>query len=130
MEYIVPRLIYGLQEEFNVLEIVPYKGIGEFRYYTDAFLDGTLSEYKEFMSEMLTVSTIEANDLTEADINKADLIIINTGNTKSRADALLKLYSETTKDTTNFYDVVYKPQDLLSLIRQKVMKLHIELMSM
>ena len=33
MEYIVQRLIDGAQEEFNVLEIVPYIGQGEFRYY-------------------------------------------------------------------------------------------------
>ena len=33
MKYIVQRLIDGLQDEFTVLEIVPYKGQGEFRYY-------------------------------------------------------------------------------------------------
>ena len=33
MQYIVQRLIDGAQDEFNILEIVPYKGQGEFGYY-------------------------------------------------------------------------------------------------
>ena len=35
MEYIVDRIINGLQEDFKILEIVPYTGFGEFRYYLD-----------------------------------------------------------------------------------------------
>lgn len=33
IEYIVDRMVVGLQENFNILEIVPYKGQGEFRYF-------------------------------------------------------------------------------------------------
>lgn len=36
MEYIIDRIVGGLQEEFKVLEIVPYIGQGEFRYYAGA----------------------------------------------------------------------------------------------
>ena len=33
LDYVVDRMIGGLQKEFTILEIVPYEGQGEFRYY-------------------------------------------------------------------------------------------------
>ena len=136
MQYIVQRLIDGAQDEFNILEIVPYKGQGEFGYYASdddiaialegdqAYLetlykeadvskksDGTWSkvdewvplkgdwnnfnymirynsstkkfevkgpdtftnyivpEYGDLIAERINVNTVEANDITEADIN-------------------------------------------------------------
>lgn len=36
MEYIIDRMVGGLQDEFRILEIVPYDGQGEFRYFIGA----------------------------------------------------------------------------------------------
>lgn len=64
MEYIVKRLIDGAQEEFNILEIVPYEGQGEFRYYA---------------------SDSEVTEALEADQAKLEQIYRDLGN--SRGDA-------------------------------------------
>lgn len=182
MEYIVQRLIDGVQEEFNILEIVPYKGQGEFRYYAsddevadaleadqakletlykelgntksgdtwsnannwqnmnapyseysyqmrynsandkfevqgpDTFINNVVYEYDGLISEMLNVNTVEANKLTEADIKKADLIVINTGSSNDNAINLYKALSGDTEQTvftkdgiaiTNGIDITY-----------------------
>lgn len=36
MSYIMDRIITGMQDSFNILEIVPYTGQGEFRYFAGA----------------------------------------------------------------------------------------------
>lgn len=168
MEYIVRRLIDGVQEEFNILEIVAYKGQGEFRYYAsddeveegleanqayleqvytamgnsknaegvwstkDTWLDMkvannpfynfsykikfdsrtgkfdvkgpdvlakyVLPQYEDLIAEKLNVNTVEANDLTSADIEKADLIIINTGTHDSNTVKAYRKYSGDAED--------------------------------
>ena len=51
MEYIVQRLIDGLQDEFTVLEIVPYVGQGEFRYYaSDKAVEEGLENNQTFLT--------------------------------------------------------------------------------
>ena len=160
MQYIVQRLIDGMQDEFNVLEIVPYKGQGEFGYYasdddiaialegdqayletlykatgasknndgtwskqdewvkvngelsnfnymvrynsstnkfevkgTDTFTNYIVPEYGDLIAERINVNTVEANDITEADINNADLIIISTGTDDGNTIATYRKYS-------------------------------------
>ena len=164
MEYIVQRLIDGIQDEFNVLEIVPYKGQGEFRYYAsddevkdgletnqtllaslyaqtgkntttqanqwydmhspfsnfgyqimyntdtskyevkapETFTTNVVPQYDDLISEVINVNTVEANKLTEADIAKADMIIISTGTHDNNS---INAYRAFTGDTSQ---VVYK----------------------
>ena len=148
MEYIVQRIINGLQTEFNILEIVPYQGTGEFRYYANdssvkegleakqdvlasmhgiaehkfvnfsytiskdsvtgkytvdnpnTFTSYVLPEYKQLVDEVIKVNTVEANKITEADIKKADLIIINTGTSDAK---VIECYKTFSGDTTAVY---------------------------
>ena len=141
MEHIVKRLIDGLQDEFNILEIVPYKGQGEFRYYVgkevkekleenqtllasyyngqstnifsdfsygvskntdtgkyevtipELFTSCVMTDYQTLISEVVKVNTVEANDITDEDIKKADLIIINTGTHDSDTIACYKTFT-------------------------------------
>lgn len=149
MEYIVDRIAAGLQEDFRVLEIVPYTGQGEFRYYLgdkavenglegnqdllkswysslqggntynettgewsrqntwqnisinfsnfgyemrynaytqkfevrspELFLNEVLPDYSGILEGRVHLDTVEANNLTEELIKKADLIVISTG---------------------------------------------------
>ena len=168
MEYIVRRLIDGVQEQFNVLEIVAYKGQGEFRYYAsddeveegleanqeylaglysslgytkdaegkwnvqdtwddidilnnpfynfkykikfdsrtnrfdvkgpDVLAKYVLPQYEDLIAEKLNVNTVEANDLTTADIVNADLIIINTGTHDNNTIKAYRKFSGDTED--------------------------------
>ena len=159
MQYIVQRLIDGAQDEFNILEIVPYKGQGEFGYYAsdddiaialegdqayletlyskvasknangtwskedewvkidgefssfnymmrynsstkkfevkgpDTFTNYIVPEYGDLIAERLNVNTVEANKITDADINNADLIIISTGTHDANTIAAYRKYS-------------------------------------
>ena len=159
MQYIVQRLIDGMQDEFNVLEIVPYKGQGEFGYYAsdddiaialegdqayletlyskvasknangtwskedewvkvngelvnfnymvrynsstqkfevkgpDTFTNYIVPEYGDLIAERINVNTVEANKITDADINNADLIIISTGAHDTNTIAAYRKYS-------------------------------------
>ncbi|MBQ2981149.1 MAG: DUF5057 domain-containing protein [Lachnospiraceae bacterium] len=53
MEYIVQRLIDGIQQEFNVLEIVPYKAQGEFRYYgSDKEVEEGLEARQDYLEQL------------------------------------------------------------------------------
>ncbi len=45
----------------------------------DRFLNYVLPEYKYYFEDRIRVNTVEANDLTAADIDKADFIIIASG---------------------------------------------------
>ena len=172
MKYVVERLIDGVQEEFTILEIVPYKGQGEFGYYAsdddielgleadqeyletlyrntgktknadgswtgqdqwvkvnseysnfnyevrynsslgrfeakgpDTFTDYVVHEYGDLVSEKINVNTVEANNLTEADINNADLIIISTGTHDNNTVAAYRKYSG------DMEELVYKKKD-------------------
>lgn len=164
MEYIVQRLINGLQDEFNILEIVPYQGVGEFRYYAadksvkkgleknqdalrdmygkthiftnfsytiakdqatntysvdnpNTFTTYVMPEYKQLLDEVITVNTVEANKITEVDINKADLIIINTGTSDKNViecyktfydkDKITAVYDKDGKEITDYTKITY-----------------------
>ncbi len=137
---IMDRITEGKQKYFTILEIVPYEGVGEFRYYTgeDEVAEGLLSKSQDELKQLyntcggygndnkwvkmnylysnfnyyikynsyqnkyeikcdeifnnyvliepfrsllegrVKVNTVEANDLTDADIESADLIILST----------------------------------------------------
>ena len=52
MEYIIDRMVAGLQDNFKILEIVPYTGYGEFRYYVgEADVKEGLESRQDFLKE-------------------------------------------------------------------------------
>ena len=52
MEYIIDRMVAGLQDNFKILEIVPYTGYGEFRYYVgEADVKERLESRQDFLKE-------------------------------------------------------------------------------
>lgn len=105
-EYIVDRMANGMQGEFKILEIVPYDGFGEFRYYLEdgdnAFVKEVFGTYADIVYDRIHLDTVEANDLTEELIVNADLIIFSTQ--PHSTDTLTKYGTLTGITTHNFYD--------------------------
>lgn len=154
---ILDRMTKGLQDDFTILEIVPYQGAGEYRFYANSaeVETGILAKAKSelqrlynlqggsgrkdewlpintyfqglgyqirynyradkydieatplFQNNVLTekvrkaldgkvkVNTVEANDLTEADITNADLIVLTS---TASSENILKAYNYITEN--------------------------------
>jgi hypothetical protein len=58
-----------------------------------------MPEYKQLLDEVITVNTVEANKIKESDINKADLIIINTGTSDANVIECYKAFYDQNKIT-------------------------------
>ena len=170
---IVDRITAGKQKYFTILEIVPYTGMGEFRYFAGSdeveagLLNKSQSELKELYNKCggygikndwvkmnylfsnfnyeikydeyqntykikcdeifnnyvlqdpfdsllegrIMVNTVEANDLTQADLDSADLVIISVTPQDNSTIAAYNYYSkenakcsEENDESTNVYD--------------------------
>ena len=160
INYLADRVMSGMQDSFTILEIVPYTGQGEFRYFTgeqeiidgfesyqelladvyrmsgyrgrademlkinsypisnlgysimynsstgkyevqsdERFLNYVIPEYREVFEDRLKVNTVEANDITAADIQNADLIIVSSNVHDGGTWQVYRAYTEGTYDS-------------------------------
>ncbi len=157
MQYVMDLITNGTKPTFNIVEIVPYDGFGEWRYYlnrsevvtalesqqtliddwcttsdktwktlsgngfanfgyqirynefdkdnkkyeikgNDSFIAQLFGEQAGVLSDRIDLKTIEANNLTEADIESADLIVFSTAPHDAGTLNLYKAWKQLTTD--------------------------------